>query len=74
MINGIIFAVNQLGYRHNLIALFLQTVQNPGQCLGRMFRRIMEKDDGAVAHLGEYPLLDFGRGYTFPVQTVNIRY
>ena len=75
MIHLEILPMNQFGNRHNLKALFPDSLENRVQHLRGVFRVIVEKDDGAVAQMlvVQY-LLDFRICTLFlPVQTVSAR-
>lgn len=74
MIHLEILSMNQLGNRHNLKPLFLDSLENRVQYLRGVFRIIVEQNDGAIAqmlmlqHLPDFRL----RSLFLPIQTVSV--
>ena len=74
MIHLEILPMNQLGNRHNLKPLFLDSLENRVQYLRGVFRIIVEQNDGAIAqmlmlqHLPDFRL----RSLFLPIQTVSV--
>ena len=70
------FAARQqdLGDRHDLIALAEQVVKDIRQRLRCMLARIVEEHDGAVRHLPRHALGDLTGGDAFPVERITIPY
>lgn len=64
----------ELGDRHNLIALAEQVVENIRQCLRRVLARVVEEHDGAVCHLPCHALGDLSSGDALPVERITIPY
>ena len=64
----------ELGDRHDLIALAEQVVKNIRQRLRRVLARVVEKHDGAVRHLPRHALGDLTGGNTLPVERIHIPY
>lgn len=62
----------ELGDRHDLIALAEQVVENIRQCLRRMLARVVEENDGAVCHLPRHALGDLSSGDALPVERIHI--
>lgn len=74
MIHLEILSMNQLGNRHNLKPLFLDSLENRVQYLRGVFRIIVEQNDGTIAqvlmlqHLPDFRL----RSLFLPIQTVSV--
>ena len=64
----------ELGDRHDLIALAEQVVENIRQCLRRVLARVVEEHDGAVCHLPCHALGDLSSGDALPVERITIPY
>ena len=64
----------ELGDRHDLIALAEQVVENIRQCLRRVLARVVEEHDGAVCHLPRHALGDLTGGDALPVERITIPY
>ena len=63
-----------LGDRHDLIALAEQVVEDIRQCLRRVLARVVEEHDGAVRHLPRHALGDLTGGDALPVERITIPY
>ena len=61
-----------LGDRHDLIALAEQVVEDIRQCLRRVLARVVEEHDGAVRHLPRHALGDLTGGDALPVERIHI--
>ena len=74
MIHLEILPMNQLGNRHNLKPLFLDSLENRVQYLRGVFRIIVKQNDGAIAQvLMLQHLLDLClRPLFLPIQTVSV--
>ena len=64
----------ELGDRHDLIALAEQVVEDIRQCLRRVLARVVEEHDGAVCHLPCHALGDLSSGDALPVERITIPY
>lgn len=62
----------ELGDRHDLIALAEQVVENIRQCLRRVLARVVEEHDGAVRHLPRHAPGDLTGGDALPVERIHI--
>ena len=64
----------ELGDRHDLIALAEQVVEDIRQRLRRVLARVVEEHDGAVRHLPRHALGDLTGGDALPVERITIPY
>ena len=63
-----------LGDRHDLIAIAEQVVEDIRQRLRRVLARVVEEHDGAVRHLPRHALGDLTGGDALPVERITIPY
>ena len=63
-----------LGDRHDLIALAEQVVEDIRQRLRRVLARVVKENDGAVCHLPRHALGDLSSGDALPVERITIPY
>ena len=61
-----------LGDRHDLIALAEQVVEDIRQRLRRVLARVVKENDGAVCHLPRHALGDLSSGDALPVERIPI--
>ena len=64
----------ELGDRHDLIALAEQVVEDIRQRLRRVLARVVKENDGAVCHLPRHALGDLTGGDALPVERITIPY
>ena len=64
----------ELGDRHDLIALAEQVVEDIRQRLRRVLARVVEEHDGAVLHLRGHTLRNVRSGDALPVERITIPY
>ena len=75
MIDVRLFARQQeLGDRHDLIALAEQVVEDSRQRLRRVLACVVKENDGAVRHLPRHALGDLSSGDALPVERIHIPY
>ena len=72
MIHLEILPMNQLGNRHNLKPLFLDSLENRVQHLRGVFRIIVEQNDGAIAQMLMLQHLPDLHSLFLPIQTVSV--
>lgn len=63
-----------LGDRHDLIALAEQVAEDIRQRLRRVLARVVKENDGAVCHLPRHALGDLSSGDALPVERITIPY
>ena len=63
-----------LGDRHDLIALAEQVIEDIRQRLRCVLARVVKENDGAVCHLPRHALGDLTGGDALPVERITIPY
>ena len=71
MVDRVIPFEQQLGHRHDVVAVRQELFDDAGQGLRRVLGGVVEQDDGAWGDFAEYAVGDLRRGEVFPVQTVG---
>lgn len=71
VVEGILAVVNKLARLHQRVPVRLQLLDNRGQRLRRVQRRVVEQHDRPRLHPLEYPRGYLARGQVFPVKTIT---
>ena len=72
MVDGVVSRQDQLADGHHGVAVVDEILQNTGQRLRRVKRRVVEQHDASRLHLGRHPLIDGVGIVVLPVQGVPI--
>ena len=72
MVDGVGCFENQLGDRHNGVAVVDEAGENGRQCLRRVQRGVVEQDNAPRLHPGRHPLAYRVRVIVLPVEGVPI--
>ena len=72
VVDGVGRFEDQLGDRHNGVAIVDKAGENGGQCLRRVQRGVVEQDNAPRLHPGRHPLAYRVRVIVLPVEGVHI--